>query len=67
MRITVNFQDEVYEEPTLSVRDLIQKKRWSFPLIITRINGLLVERSDYETRLIADGDTVELYHLVSGG
>jgi len=67
MRLTVNFQDETHEEESLSLRELITRKRWSFPLIIARVNGELVDRSLFETALVRDGDEVELYHLVSGG
>lgn len=67
MKLTVNFYDEIYEDGELSMRGLIQKKRWSFPLIIARLNGKLIERGDYETTMVKDGDEVELYHLVSGG
>jgi sulfur carrier protein len=67
MTLTVNFASETHDEMSLSLRDLIKKKRWSFPLIIARINGELVERASYETTLVHDGDDIELYHLVSGG
>ncbi|MFZ4617464.1 MAG: sulfur carrier protein ThiS [Rectinemataceae bacterium] len=65
--ITVNFQSEAYDVPGMSLTALIERKRWSFPLIIARINGQLIERSDYGTAMLADGDDIELYHLVSGG
>ena len=67
MRLTVNFEPEIHEEGELSLRALIQKKHWTFPLIIARINGRLIERPDYETTFVSDGDEVELYHLISGG
>lgn len=67
MPLTVNFSPETHEEERLSVAELIAKKRWTFPLIIARVNGELVERRDYATRALSDGDEVELYHLVSGG
>ncbi|HUX37382.1 MAG TPA: sulfur carrier protein ThiS [Rectinemataceae bacterium] len=67
MKLTINFSEETHEEDGLSVASLIAKKRWSFPLIIARVNGELVEREDYATTSLVDGDEVELYHLVSGG
>lgn len=67
MKLTVNFAEETYEDEALSVAALIGKKRWSFPLIIARINGDLVERGNYDSTFLSDGDEVELYHLVSGG
>lgn len=67
MQLTVNFSPETYEDRSLSVAELIAKKRWTFPLIIARINGKLVAREAYATTSLSDGDEVELYHLVSGG
>ena len=67
MKLTVNFTEESHEEPELSVAGLIAKKRWTFPLIIARVNDVLVERRDYASTPLVDGDRVELYHLVSGG
>jgi len=67
MKLTVNFAVEIFDDAELSVASLIAKKRWTFPLIIARINGALIERRDYPSTYLADGDEVELYHLVSGG
>jgi len=67
MRLTVNFEAESHEEAAMSLAYLVAKKRWSFPLIIARVNGAVVERSDWADRPLAEGDEVELYHLVSGG
>ncbi|MEI6387820.1 MAG: MoaD/ThiS family protein [Spirochaetota bacterium] len=67
MTITVNFQSETHDVPGMSLSVLIERKHWSFPLIIARINGRLIERGDYGTAMLADGDDIELYHLVSGG
>ena len=67
MRVTVNFEPEELPGDTISVAALLKLRRYSFPLIIARIDGRLVERADYETALIKEGDEVELYHLVSGG
>lgn len=67
MTLTVNFQTETYPEEHLSVRDLLERKHWSFPLIIVRVNGVLVQRNSYGEKILDDGDEVALYHLMSGG
>ena len=67
MRVTVNFEPEEIPGDSISVADLLKMRRYSFPLIIARIGGRLVERADYETTFVRAGDEVELYHLVSGG
>ncbi|MBN1241910.1 MAG: sulfur carrier protein ThiS [Spirochaetales bacterium] len=67
MRVIVNFEPEEVPGETVSIADLLRIKRYTFPLIIARIDGRLIERADYETTLVSEGDEVELYHLVSGG
>lgn len=67
MRITVNFEPEELPGDSISVAALLRVRRYSFPLIIARIGGRLVDRADYETTFVREGDEVELYHLVSGG
>jgi thiamine biosynthesis protein ThiS len=67
MQLTVNGVPETHDLPDPSLAALMERKRWSFPLIIARINGELVERPAYASTLLREGDVVELYHLVSGG
>lgn len=67
MTVTINFAPETYPETVLTIREILDRKHWSFPLIIAKLNGELVPREDYSKRTIAEGDSLELYHLVSGG
>lgn len=67
MKIRLNFADAEFPEVSLSVAEILRRKRYSFPNIITRINGVLVKRDERESAFVADGDEVELYHLMSGG
>ncbi len=67
VRITLNGEAETYEGDSISIRAILDRKRWSFPLIIAKLNGEPVPRNEYESRLVREGDALELYHLVSGG
>ena len=67
MKITINADVETLDGDSLSIRDILDRKHWSFPLIIARLNGEHVGREDYGSCLVRDGDALELYHLVSGG
>jgi len=67
MKLIVNHEETQFPGEEMTVRELLAAKRWSFPLIIVKINGRLVERSSYDTQKVVDGDEVEIYHLVSGG
>jgi len=67
MKLTVNFETEDFPEPVLSISDIMKRKRYSFPHVITRLNGTLVNREQRDSTMARDGDDVEIYHLISGG
>ncbi len=68
MRIVLNNETiELPEYTEISVKDLLEYKQWSFPLIIVKRNGNLIQRDAWAETLIHDGDTVDAIHLVSGG
>ncbi len=64
--ITVNGDSVTWEEG-MTVSSLLAKCRYSFPLIIVKINGALVPRREFNVHPVADGDSVEAIHLMSGG
>ncbi|MEW6549830.1 MAG: MoaD/ThiS family protein [Spirochaetota bacterium] len=67
MKLTVNFDVQEYPEAELSVAEIMRRRKFSFPHVITRLNGALVERKDRDSALVRDGDDLEVYHLISGG
>ena len=67
MTITLNGATERLDMRTATVRDVLRAKGWSFPLIVVTVNGRLVARGDWDAAAVADGDTVDATHLMSGG
>lgn len=69
MTIVLNNNTETLDAPegSLSIKQLLAAKNWSFPLIIVRLNGALVAKEQWEASRIHEGDNVEALHLVSGG
>ncbi len=67
MKIQLNFEPYSLPGESATVAEILARKRWSFPLIIVKIDGEVVARDDWATRSVRDGNTVEMYHLVSGG
>jgi len=63
----VNFEEEEFPEAELSVSEIMRRRRYTFPHIITRINGKIVNREDRDATLVREGDDLEVYHLISGG
>ena len=51
----------------MTVRDILTAKNYTFRMLVTKINGTLVKRVDYETAIVPDGADVKVIHLISGG
>lgn len=67
MRILVNHIPEEHPEDALTIRQILERKGWNFPLLVVSVGGVLVERHQYDTFVVRDGADVGLLHLVSGG
>lgn len=67
MKVTVNLETEDFPETKLSVSEIMKRKKYTFPHIITRLNGHVVERENRDSTLVVNGDDLEFYHLISGG
>jgi len=67
MKITVNNNEVSMAGETLSVRELLNRMNFTFPLIVVKVNGHLVRKDEYERIFVGDGDNVEAIHLISGG
>ena len=64
--ITVNSKKTDYKEG-LTVRALLEQMKFVFPMLVIKINGKLVDRNRYDSTSVADGDKVDIVHLISGG
>lgn len=51
----------------MTVRDVLRARRFGFPLLIVRIDGILVDRGSYDSTPVPDGADVDVLHLMSGG
>ncbi len=67
MVIRVNGQYEVEWRPGMTVQDLLDALKFSFRMIVVKINGQVVLRPDFATTPVPDGEQVDAIHLVSGG
>jgi len=67
MKIILNNNSEEFTGESLTVSQLLQKKNFTFKMLVIKINGALVKKGDYETTLVREGDDVHVLHLISGG
>lgn len=64
--ILVNNRQSEYQDG-LTVRKLLEIKKFSYPRITVIINGDVVQPENYEITSINDGDDVQVIHLMAGG
>ncbi len=65
--IRVNQQYEVAWRPGMTVQDVLDALKFSFRMIVVRVNGQLVLRADFGSTPVPDGAEIQAIHLTSGG
>jgi thiamine biosynthesis protein ThiS len=65
--IKVNDQYDVDYRPGMTVQDLLDALKFSFRMIVVKVNGQVVLRKDFRTTEVPDGAEVQAIHLISGG
>jgi len=67
MKINLNNNIEEFEFSEISIKKLLEVKKFTFKMLIIKVNGCLIKKDEYETKIVNDGDKVDVIHLISGG
>ena len=67
MKIVLNNRDDTFEFDELTISRVIELKQYTFPRVVTKLNGKLIKKTEYPTTIVKDGDKLEIIHLISGG
>lgn len=67
MSILLNNRHEKIAQEKMSLEELIQYKKFTFHLLVTKINNKLVKKEQRANTFINDGDDVLVLHMISGG
>jgi thiamine biosynthesis protein ThiS len=67
VEITLNNEPMTLDSDTVTVKKLLELKKYTFRLRIVKINGRIIDRDSYDREIIHDGDTVQVIYLMSGG
>lgn len=54
-------------EKGMTVNTVLAKMNYTFPLIIVRVNGELVDKKDWDTHFIPPEAIVQALHQIAGG
>ncbi len=63
MEILLNNRKETIDREEISLSDLIRLKNFTFKLLVTKVNGILVKKVDRYESIIHDGDEVMVLHM----
>jgi len=67
MKIILNNKEEILAAEQLTVNELLKVKKFTFKMLVIKVNGKLIKKSEYDTALVHEGDDVMVLHLISGG
>jgi sulfur carrier protein len=67
MKIILNNSPENFDHDIITVDELLKYKKFTFNMLVIKINGILVRKNEYSTATIKEGDDVMVLHLISGG
>ena len=65
--IRVNGQYDVEYRPGMTVQDVLDALKFSFRMIVVKIDGKVVLKRDFATTEVPDGAEMQAIHLISGG
>jgi thiamine biosynthesis protein ThiS len=51
----------------MTVQDVLDALKFSFRMIVVKIDGVVVLKRDFATTLVPDGTEMQAIHLISGG
>ena len=66
MTIMVNRRPVEYVEGE-TVKGLIKRMKYTFPLLVVKVDGVLVPGKDHKDFMVEDGSNIDIIHLTSGG
>jgi thiamine biosynthesis protein ThiS len=67
MNITLNNRPESFVHSNLTINKLLEVKKFTFKMLVIKVNGELVKKDEYDSFVIKEGDDVNVLHLISGG
>jgi sulfur carrier protein len=67
MKLIINGESIYVPEQVKTVNDLLSHFQLHNKLAIVEVNLTIIEKSQYDTTTLCDGDQIEIVHFVGGG
>lgn len=56
-----------YYEKNMSIQDVIDVMRFTYPRLVVKVNGKLIQKKDYKNVFLNENDDLKIHHLLAGG
>jgi thiamine biosynthesis protein ThiS len=66
MQLTINGKPAEFDD-VRTIEDLVRARGLKTALVAVEQNGTIVPRSEFTTRVVTEGDKLEIVHFVGGG
>jgi sulfur carrier protein len=66
MTIEINGKEKAFVEDE-TVKQLLKRLKYTFPLVVVKINGNVIPRKDFSEVIVPDKSKVTILHMISGG
>jgi sulfur carrier protein len=66
MTIEINGKEKAFVEDE-TVKQLLKRLKYTFPLVVVKINGNVIPRKDFSEVIVPDKAKVTILHMISGG
>jgi len=50
-----------------TIKQLLRRMRYTFPLVVVKINQKVIPRKDFPDVVVPDNSRVDVIHMISGG
>jgi len=67
MNVILNNREESFKESILTISQLLELKKYTFKMLVIKVNGILIKKDEYDTFTVNSGDDIQVLHLISGG
>lgn len=68
MVLQINGKNETLEEEKLTISELLGVKQVPDPdMVSVQLNGEILERDDFTSKVVAEGDELEFLYFMGGG
>ena len=67
MKFILNNRPEEVDREEITISDLLALKKYTFRMLVIKLNGKLIRQEEYANTRISENDNVNILHLISGG